>query len=271
MRYLAQIFYRKTNSSWITLATVFIIGLSFAGSLSITLLFPEQYCQRMLRTRSVDLIHAAEFLSCKNGYIMRPIVIVPKNIFCAVVCILYVYICHFFKKLLITHSKSGLQKDLLSCKDFRDYLLTHERIVKGLKDFENVMSLPIFFLVMNDCMEIIFAFVDLDPFDQFPITAWEQNFIWFNLFTSLRALISSLCVSLAAASVARGSDRARNVQQEILQRVHASTIQEKLELLLFIKKHESPPFILSAGGCFYFTNSLIFVAFFSFLTYSLLI
>ncbi|GBL54683.1 hypothetical protein AVEN_178883-1 [Araneus ventricosus] len=270
MQYLAQTLYVKTNSSWTTFATIFIITLFFAGSLTVTLLFPQQYCQRMLRSYSVGLIGASEVPSCKNGYIMGPIFTVPKYIFCTLVCILYVYICRFFKKFLISHSESVLEKEQLSCKEFRDYLLRHERIVKRVKDFENVMSLPIFFLVMNDCLEMIFGFVDLYPFDEFSVTAWKQNLIWFNLFTSLRALISFLCVSLAAASVASASDRAKNGQQEILKLVHASTVQEKIELLLFIKVHDCPPLVLSAGGCIYFTNSLIFTAFCSVLTYSLL-
>ncbi|GBN93589.1 hypothetical protein AVEN_273114-1, partial [Araneus ventricosus] len=232
IEFLARNLNGKINSSWITLATILIFPLALVGSLTVTLPVPEQYCQKMLISQSFGLVNTTESNSCKIWYILGPFDLIPKYVFCTAVCIFYITICLFFRNLLMSHSKLELEKYQLNLNGFRNCLLTYERIVKGLNDFEKVMSLPIFIMVMNDCIGMLLSFMVIDPFDQFSVTGWRRAYIWLNWFTSLRALISLLCVCLVASSVAEASKNAKNVQEEILKRVHTSTMQEKTELLL---------------------------------------
>ncbi|KAF8793932.1 hypothetical protein HNY73_001961 [Argiope bruennichi] len=271
MEHLTQNFNGKIKSSWITFATITIIAHYLIGSLTVILPFREKFCERILGSDIVGLISVPAGQSCKIWYILGPIEFMPQHIFSNVICIFYIIVCLFFRDLLITYSKVEFKKEQVDFIDFKDYLTAYERIVLGLQKFENVMSLPISIIVMNDCVGMLFGFKSLDPFKKYSGTEWRRALVWVNSFTSLRALISLLYVILTATSVATASKCAKNSQQVILKRVHASTVQEKTELLLFIKMHESPPLVLSAGDFFYFTRGLALTAIGSVLTYSLLI
>ncbi|GBL87169.1 hypothetical protein AVEN_270462-1 [Araneus ventricosus] len=262
---------RKIIRSWIRYATVVIITVPLLGTIALNLSSEEEYCQAMLRYQSGNLITVSRGHNCLVWYILAPFCIMPPYILHTGVCITYIIFCYCFRNILNIHSKSGLEKKYINFKDYRYHLLTYDRIIKVLQDFEKVMSYPIFVAEINDFTGILFGLIALDPFKRLPHLSWSPTWIWVNVFVSLRALISFLCVCLTASSVTEASKNARNIQKEIMKRVTVPTIQEKSELLVFIKAHKTQPFKLSAGGFFYLNKSLVLTAVGSALTYSLLI
>ncbi|GBM39027.1 hypothetical protein AVEN_265261-1 [Araneus ventricosus] len=243
MEYILRRCNGKLPRLWMIASVTAIIVVHVVGSLIVTFPVTETHCQLMLKYQAFRLINVTANNSCK--------------------------IC--FRNLLNAHSKSGFQKPYINCKDFRDYLLTCDSIVKGLKDFENVMSLPVLVVVVNNYTELFFGFIVLDPFGRLSEPLWHKPWMWAASFVSLTALISFLGVSLAAASVGEATKNAGDVQQEMMKRIHAHTLHDKVELFIFFKTHKTEPFNLTAGGFFYFTKGFVFAAFGTILTYSLLL
>ncbi|GIY38332.1 uncharacterized protein CEXT_461671 [Caerostris extrusa] len=101
---------------------------------------------------------------------------------------------------------------------------------------------------------------------------WYRHY-WLPIyFTSLVSLLSFLCVSLTASSVHEASKECKNVQEIMLKQVLASNRKEDFKTVtLLLVAHQSPPFILSAWGFFYFSKGLVLAALGSVMTYSLLI
>ncbi|GBL87152.1 hypothetical protein AVEN_270451-1 [Araneus ventricosus] len=271
MEYLLRRMNGKLHRLWIIISMVAIIANPVVGSLIAILPVTEKHCQMLLRYQVFSLIDVPASKSCMIWYVVGPISIVPPYVLCSGVSILYVIFCCCFRNLLHTHSKTGLEKEHISCKNFRNHLLTHDRAVKVLKDFQEVMSLPVFMIVVKDCAGIFFGFIALDPFGRISNPLLFKPWIWAAVFVSLTSSISFLSISLAAASVGEASKNASDVQQEMMKRVHASTLQDKVELFVFFKTHKTAPFNLSAGGVFCFTKGLVLAAIGSLLTYSLLL
>ncbi|GBL82314.1 hypothetical protein AVEN_174932-1 [Araneus ventricosus] len=223
------------------------------------------------------------YYSFNNSY-------VPEGYNCAVFCIiilfhqfaaytlrtslavLYVILCCHFSTLLQQLSKQTFKGlDGAGYSTIKHHLVTHELLMKALKTFERTMSLPIFLIGIGDCIAMFYSFVKLDPFHQSGERWFLEHYTFWLYLATLRAVLSFLCVSLAASRVHEACKNTKDVQEEMIKMVIASDHKHKKELLLLLVSHNSPPFTLSAWGFFHFDRGMVLSAIGSILTYSLLI
>ncbi|GFU47337.1 uncharacterized protein NPIL_82161 [Nephila pilipes] len=153
-----------------------------------------------------------------------------------------------------------------------NYLTKYESVIEVLKHFERILSYPIFLSEVCDLIGLFSGFTWFDKFTH-EVILYRQRQHWFEIyFIPLRALVSFLCVSLAASSVHEAVRKCKDVQEKILKLVlDSKTMLNSKDIFHLLVAYQSPPFVLSAWGFFYFTKSLILVAFGSIMTYSLLI
>ncbi|GBL87154.1 hypothetical protein AVEN_270452-1 [Araneus ventricosus] len=149
----------KLPRLWMITSVTAIIIVHVVGSLIVTLPVTETHCQLMLKYQAFRLINVTRNNSCKIWYIVAPFTLILPYVLCTAIAILYIIFCCSFRNLLNAHSKSGFEQPYINCKDFRDYLLTCDSIVKGLKDFENVMSLPVLVVVVNNYTKPFWAVI----------------------------------------------------------------------------------------------------------------
>ncbi|GIY63073.1 hypothetical protein CDAR_563911 [Caerostris darwini] len=124
---------------------------------------------------------------------------------------------------------------------------------------------------MVDLLGLFFGFIWID-ISKSPLNNWLRHY-WLSVyFTSLFSLVSFLCVSLTASSVHEVSKECKNVQEIMLKQLLASNRKKDFKTVsVLLVALQSPPFILSAWGFFFFTKGLVLVALGSVMTYSLLL
>ncbi|GFR26599.1 uncharacterized protein TNCT_602911 [Trichonephila clavata] len=122
-------------------------------------------------------------------------------------------------------------------------------------------------------MGLVYGLIKLDPFDNIPEEKMRDSSYWWAIvFVSVRGFLSFLCIAMAASRVHDASKNSKDMQEDILKRLHTSGEKKEIqESLLLNTSYNSPPFILSAWKVFYFKRRIILSVTGSVVTYSLLI
>ncbi|GFU47339.1 uncharacterized protein NPIL_82171 [Nephila pilipes] len=136
--------------------------------------------------------------------------------------------------------------------------------------FEEVMSLPIFLVIVNEYMNLFYGFQQLDNTHKFAVTKTTKYHSFGILSMCLRSFVAFMSICLAASSVHDASKNAKNVQKEMLEKVIDSGNHTYRNQLLFLT-YNSPAIKLSAWGFIFFTRGLILTALGSIIAYSLLV
>ncbi|GBN84440.1 hypothetical protein AVEN_224556-1 [Araneus ventricosus] len=175
------------------------------------------------------------------------------------------------------HSETGAkllanQSPILDEKYFKRYLIEYDSVIEFLKSFEILMSFPVLFVQIYDCMSIFYGIVNLDPIKELSHNTLLEKYFIAIVYASSVCLVSFLCVSLSATSVHEASKRAKDVHERLFKRILASEQGiGREQLALLVVNYNSPAFTLSASGLYYFTKPMILAAVGSILTYSLLV
>lgn len=279
---LKQIFYfpdlkfKTRLMSLITITLIFIVPIF--GWLSMATQFKDRICLRLVKYFSFQTLTVPEGHNC---FVLHPIFLIYNIIIFTLrtaFTALYTLLCCKLKYVIRNHTKSVTKR--LNCKnnghclrDIRRSFETYDAAIKALKSMEESMSLPIFLVQICDLINLFWGFIMFDPLGQRPNLQEEYNLRTAMEFLILRALVSFLCVSLAASSVNEADKAAKEVHEETLKMVlYGGENKEDLKKIsVFCVLNRSQPFVLSAGGFFYFTKGLVLSAIGSVLTYSLLL
>lgn len=276
MFYLPNIKFKTRLMSLITIALIYIVPIF--GWLCMVVQIKDCTCMRLVKYFSFQTLTVPESHNC---LVLHPIFLIYNIIILTLrtaFTALYTLLCCKLKYVICNHTKSVTK--ILNCKNNRHCLgdiqrsfETYDAAIKTLKSMEKSMSLPIFLVQICDLINLFWGFIMFDPLGQRLNHQEEYNFRTAMVFVILRALVSFLCVSLAASSVNEADKEAKEVHEETLKMVlYGGEIKEDLKnIYAFRVLNRSQPFVLSAGGFFYFTNSFVLSAIGSVLTYSLLL
>ncbi|GBN87552.1 hypothetical protein AVEN_233592-1 [Araneus ventricosus] len=257
---------------WDKIGAFVTVGVLLTIWVSTNVEFEERECKSVLAYFSFNYFYVGEGYNCKIVCITMLFYQFATYTLRTCLAVLYVILCFHYSKLLHKLSKIPYKvSDSSVPNSIRYHFITYESIIKALKSFENTMSLPIFLIEIGDCIAMFYCFVKMDPFHQSEERWFLKNYSLSGQFFALRAVLSFLCVSLAASRVHEACKNAKDVQEEMMKKLIASDEEHKKEFLLLLVTHNSPPFTLSAWGFFYFDRGLILSAIGSILTYSLLI
>ncbi|GIY63077.1 uncharacterized protein CDAR_563931 [Caerostris darwini] len=260
-------------SKWaVTIVEVLTLFLLVGGWLAKIALYEESDCTILVGYDVLNTFTLPEGYNCKLFYIIKLLNNLFLNIMKAFLAVIYTIICHFLRSILKTHSNFGnriTQKNKATVHSVTIECYLHRYEV--LKHFESTLAFPIFLLQIIDLLGLFYGFIWLDA-SKSPLQHFLRHY-WLSIyFTSLFSLISFLCVSLTASSVHEASKECKNVQEIMLKQVLASDRKKDFKTVsLQLVAHQSPSFILSAWGFFYFTKGLVLVALGSVMTYSHLI
>ncbi|GBN88080.1 hypothetical protein AVEN_257817-1 [Araneus ventricosus] len=248
------------------------VGVPLTIWVSVFVELEERECKSVLTYFSFNYSYVGEGYNCKIAWIAMLSYQFATYTLRTCLAVLYVILCFHYNKLLHKLSKIPYKvSDISVHSSIRYHFITYESIIKALKSFENTMSLPIFLIEIGDCIAMFYCFVKMDPFHQSEERWFLKNYSLSGQFFALRAVLSFLCVSLAASRVHEACKNTKDIQEEMMKKIIVSDEKHKKEFLLLLVTHNSPPFTLSAWGFFYFDRGLILSAIGSILTYSLLI
>ncbi|GFW11359.1 uncharacterized protein TNCV_3808791 [Trichonephila clavipes] len=224
------------------------------------------------------LIRAFNVESCTTWYIIALFLSFFLLTLRTFVAVIYILICIALRRVLITQTvaKSEMVKNLsvrFDAISFQYHLAKNESVIEVLRLFEKTMSFPIFLTEISDLFEMFLGFTWLDSRNHLTDEhSWLTRYAISTCFSSLRAFLFFLCISLAASGVHDASKKCKEVHETILKGalISKSTVSNR-DILQLLIMHQSPTFKLSALGFFYFTKGFILSAIGSVLTYSLLI
>ncbi|GIY63067.1 uncharacterized protein CDAR_563881 [Caerostris darwini] len=260
----------------VTIGEVLTLFVLIGGWLAKIVLYEECDCKLLVAYNVLNAFTLPEGYNCKLFYVITLFNNSFLNIMKTFLAVIYTIICHFLRTILKAHSNFGYRKTQKSKATvhyvtIECHLLRYESILKVLKHFERTLAFPVFLLQIADLVGLFIGFIWIDA-SKSPLQHWFRNYWLPVYFNSLVSLVSFLCVSLTASSVHEASKECKNVQEIMLKQVLASNRKEDFKTLtLLLVAHQSPPFILSAWGFFYFSKGLVLVALGSVMTYSLLI
>ncbi|GIY47702.1 uncharacterized protein CEXT_589011 [Caerostris extrusa] len=191
---------------WINIGATITLAIPILSCLCVNLVFEENYCKLMMNYLGFGILYVPDNYNC----IVMTICILVKcsavYILTTACSVLYIIICCFLRRLLDSYSMEVvkiLRRQNIDLKTdvFLKYLATSESTVRILKSLERVMSFPIFLIAITDCANMFNGFLWLDPFKQIENRSSYNKYSLSTLFMSLRAVVSFLCVSLAASGV----------------------------------------------------------------------
>ncbi|GIY63075.1 uncharacterized protein CDAR_563921 [Caerostris darwini] len=260
----------------VTIGEVLTLLMLIGGWLTKIVLYEECDCKVLLGYDVLNTFTLPEGYNCKLFYVITLFNNSFLNIMKTFLAVIYTLICHFLRTILKTHSNFGdritqKNKATINSVTIECYLQRYESLLKILKHFEKTLAFPIFLQQIVDLLGLFFGFIWID-ISKSPLNNWLRHY-WLSVyFKSLFSLISFLCVSLTASSVHEASKECKNVQEIMLKQLLATNRKKDFKTVsVLLVAHQSPPFILSAWGFFYFTKGLVLVALGSVMTYSLLL
>ncbi|GBN33221.1 hypothetical protein AVEN_124246-1 [Araneus ventricosus] len=274
---LSNNFNVKHHPLWLPFTPVIVLGIPLIGWRLETYPFEEHECQVLIQHFSLNFRYVPEGQNCKVLSIISLLHSLATLSLTLAFTILYVLLCCLLRNILMLHSGTGTnllanRSPILDDKYFKRYLTEYESVIQVLKSFERIMSFPILFLQINDCMSIFYGIVNLDPIKELSHNTLLAKYFIAIVYASSVCLASFLCVSSSATSVHEASKLAKDVHEKMFKRILASEqgVGREQLALLFVN-YSSPAFTLSASGLYYFTKPMILAAVGSILTYSLLV
>lgn len=142
-------------------------------------------------------------------------------------------------------------------------LLLYETLLKLLKSFECIMSVPMFFVTIFYSTGMFFALY------QFFKSVNEYNLMETFIYLSSDLLLFGILL-MTAAKVNEADSLAKESNREMLRNLVITNISELDVKMNFLQEINKSSFSLNACGCFNFTRSLLLTAVGTILTYVLL-
>ncbi|GFW11357.1 uncharacterized protein TNCV_3808771 [Trichonephila clavipes] len=276
---LGCILNKKIHKMYTIIGTIIIIMIPLMAWMSMTLPFHnEDECKSIMMYYcfGYDFVRDGDHCFVQFIFIFfRQFLVYTLR---TAVIVTYVTICCFLRNLLNTHSELGAKrvanpKSRINCVYLKNFLEIHEQAIRVLKRFEKTMSFPIFLIVSSDFTAMMYGVIRTNPLDQYDEYS-ERIAVYIPAITfmALQAMVSFLCISLAASNIHEASKKANEVLQDMFKRGLVSGQKTDIHELVPISiLYSNPPFILSAWGVLHFTRGLFLAALGSILTYSLLI
>ncbi|GBN33226.1 hypothetical protein AVEN_124250-1 [Araneus ventricosus] len=274
---LSNNFNVKRRPLWLPFTSVIVLGIPLIGWPLGTWPFEEHECQMLIQYFSLNFSYVPEGQNCKVLSIIVLLHSLATLSLKLAFTILYVLLSCLLRNILMLHSKAGAkllanQSRILDEKYFKRYLTEYDSVIQVLKSFETIMSFPVLFVQIYDCMSIFYGIVHLDPIKELSHNNLIEKYFIAIVYASSVCLVSFLCVSSSATSVHEASKRAKDVHERMFKRSLASEQGiGRVQLALLFVNYSTPAFTLSASGLYYFTKPMILAAVGSILTYSLLV
>lgn len=270
--------FKSVLASLITIVIIFVVPV--IGWMSLAVDFTESACMLFME---YILFQTSNVPKGYNCLALQPILLI-YNI--AIYTLrtafsgFYVMLCYMLRYVICNYVKSvrkrlSCRKTQFSLRDINQCFKTYDAAITVLKSMEKSMSFPIFLVQISDLISLFWGFILFDPLGQKKDNQGAfESYQTAMVFVFLRALVSFLCVSLAASSVHEADKAAKEVNEEALKRVilfeggRKENFEEFTALCIL---NQNQPITLSAGGFFYFTKGMVLSAVGSVLTYSLLL
>ncbi|GFW11349.1 uncharacterized protein TNCV_3808691 [Trichonephila clavipes] len=272
LRYVLGI---RISSFWIWLTVALIFTVPLLAFLSVVLFLDEEDCKRLVVYYSFKLVSIPDGYYCRISGIILFLSCILIHTLRTTITILYIAICCLLHSLLKKHSEIGMKKlekrinafDHKYCQNFVDH---YKHITDISNSFEKAMSLPVFIIIIGDCLGMFYGFLKYEDTKR-SMEFYFVNYRFAILFLALRSLVSFLCVAFAAASVYESSQDVKKIQEKLTERLLASRQKiDNQEFFLLLLAQSNPPTVLSAWGFFNFKRNLVISVFGIVLTYSLL-
>ncbi|GFQ76082.1 uncharacterized protein TNCT_674501 [Trichonephila clavata] len=275
MNSLRYVFGIKVALFWIWFTVVLIFAVPLLAWLSVMLFVKEESCKMLVLYYSFKVVSVSVGNSCRILGIILFLSCILIHTLRTTITILYIAICCILRGLLKKHSEMGIKKLEKNIKAFdykycQNYVNSYKHITHISDSFEKAMSLPVFIIIIGDCLGMFYGFLKYEDTKR-SIEFYDVNYRFAILFLALRSLVSFLCVAFAASRVYESSKNAKKVQEKLNERLLASGQKvENQELFLLLLAQSNPPIVLSAWGFFNFKRNLVISVFGFILTYSLL-
>ncbi|GFY58090.1 uncharacterized protein TNIN_368791 [Trichonephila inaurata madagascariensis] len=272
LRYVLGI---RIPSFWIWLIVALIFAVPLLAWLSVVVFLDEEDCKRLVLYYSFKLVSVSDGYYCRISGIILFLSCLLIHTLRTTVTILYIAICCLLRSLLKKHSEMGIKKlekkiNAFHYKRCQNYVDFYKHVTEISNSFEKVMSLPVFLIIIGDCLGMFYGFLKYEDTKR-SMEFYDVNYRFAILFLALRSLVSFLCVAFAAASVYESSKDVKKIQEKLTESLLASGEKiDNQQLFLLLLAQSNPPTVLSAWGFFNFKRNLVISVFGIVLTYSLL-